>query len=653
MDCPVELYSDDGACVCSQAIAAPYAPTAIPSIAPVAVPTHYPTGYPIAFPTHVPTQKPVAIGTASPTLAKQPTAYPSHMPVGSPTDQPTLKPTSPPVAVPTLVPTLRICDCGTYLDMMTNACINCPENTFAPGLGSITESSCAPCGADLFSPPGSCACFTTPPTKVPTPAPTVAPCKCGYFLDELTGRCGVCQPGTYMGTTGALGCYACPAGYTSGYGACECVTMPTAQPTTLFPTIRPSALPTPVPSRLPTMEPSRHPSAVPTAEPTQKPTLAPSYAECPCGTYFNPVGCVCEPCAANTFLAAAGATSANACIACPEGTYSWSGSCSCLLSPTKAPSVSTQKPVSNPTVFPVAEPTLSPTTVSCPCGTQIIGTQCSPCAPGTYSNTPNSYLQCIPCPSGMYSNAAACTCLVKPTALPSQSPTLHPSTHPTPVPSHAPCGCGTFLDILIPGGACVTCPTGTYLPGTGSTSVTSCAICPEGYFPAADACSCISTPAPTRYPSALPTLNPTMYPTTTRAPSALPTHPTTLPTPAPSEVLGCSDVPYGQCAYDSNGYYVTVICTSEGVGGPVVWSAASAASVAAEVAAEENAYDVKLFVGLIVLLLLALGATWSCCNSKATKSKATSDYVKIMTQEEIPFALSPVKSKLSDYHSQL
>jgi len=614
-------------------------------------------------PSPVPTEKPIAEPT------DKPIAAPTKNPIGTPTETPTLKPSVKPsaspvlqlTAKPTLAPTYKICGCGSFLSASGDTCTPCPANTYAPGTGALLESSCAPCPSDQVSAPGSCQCTSPPPTKVPTAAPTEKPCPCGHFNVDVHAidpanfpyaapSCALCPVGSYQPDTGAFGCFVCPVGFTSGLGACACVPQPTATPTTAVPSPKPSTPPTPVPTETPTDAPTRHPTAIPTALPSTLPTLQPTHADCPCGTFYDAAGSVCVPCAPNTFSAVVGAGTPATCTACPQGTYSNGGACSCLLSPTKAPS--SNPPTVAPTKVPTALPTLSPTVPkSCPCGTLIIGESCVLCAAGTYSATANAKapLYCITCPIGTSSEAGACSCTANPIALPTQSPTLHPSVLPTAKPSHGPCGCGTYLS----GDSCVTCPYGSYFPGSGGNSVSVCATCPQGSWPAADSCSCSTTASPTLHPTALPTLAPTKAPLNSRSPTAFPTHPTTLPTLYPTTTLGCSEVPYGSCSYDSDGYYVSVVCSTTGVGGEVIWSGVDSAASTEDSTSEWSTLS-KLIVAAVSFTLV-IGFAYLCFSKKSGKD--SKNYVKVSSHEEVPFATAPLKlgtrGHVADYHSNL
>ena len=65
------------------------------------------------------------------------------------------------------------CSAGSYMSGST--CLLCIAGTYNPTIGATTASACVTCPVSYVSQSGASQCTTTPPTPVPTPAPSYEP----------------------------------------------------------------------------------------------------------------------------------------------------------------------------------------------------------------------------------------------------------------------------------------------------------------------------------------------------------------------------------------------------------------------------------------------------------------------------------------------
>ena len=209
---------------------------------------------------------------------------------------------------------------------------------------------------------------------------------------------------------------------------------------------------------------------------------------CASGSYAATVGAVsCTPCSAGSFSAAGAST----CTLCANGQFSAPGSTSCTTCPSGASAMSESR--------------------SCNCST--LGTffslsplSCSPCLPGSYSNTTAalsctlcpagtfseavgaaSFSTCVPCAAGSSSSAGSTACAYCPPGQSSNAGGLC-----SPVSSCLP-GFFSFSGVA----PCVPCSPGSYSSLVGAQT---CNLCPAGTFGSAAgltsaACSGACSPA--------------------------------------------------------------------------------------------------------------------------------------------------------------
>ena len=659
-ECPAGYTSNEGACSCF--VAHTSSPTRFPVSSPTLEPTLEPTDLPTALPTAEPTAEPTNLPTAHPTNI--PIANPTMSPTQPPTAYPTRAPIASPTLVPTTFPTHTPCPCGTYLD--NNNCALCPANTFSPGVGALCVETCAQCDEGSFSLPGSCRCETTPsPTRGPTVWPTASPtyknCPCGYFLDMTDDSCVACDVGFYAPFTGMSGCYVCGAGMTSTLGSCSCHPAPPSPEPTLVPSPYPIANPSPFPIAHPTEKPTPAPSSEPTKMPVRLPTAKPTdkLCICECGFYWDGVIGACIPCEHGYFNPDKGAMSESACLVCPAGSNSGAGACTCSFTdgPTTTP---TSPPTKAPITAPSALPTYAPVNKVCPCGAYLDFTSqssqsCLLCAAGTFSPDAGetSALACVSCPPRTTSSAGACSCYTDPTAEPTKTPTTNPIASPTSSPTYGQCPCGTYRENSV----CQPCAANYFSPGVGASSIGTCAPCPVGSASSAGACICIF-PGPTGFPVAIPTAPPVIQKTDT--PSKFPV---ASPTTYPSTQLQCAEIPYTDCTFD-DGFYMSTSCTLQV---SLVYEAASTPEIevlAATKAAISTSSPSGVAASVLIAGVFILVASVSCyaiitrqIKNNGESADTTSTYVKLSSQEEIPFAIAPLKrggqSTFGDYQSQL
>ena len=212
-----------------------------------------------------------------------------------------------------------------------------------------------------------------------------------------------------------------------------------------------------------------------------------SSSTCPPGTY-NVSGSICEPCPPGYYQ---NVPDQIACIACPINKYSLFGSNQCINCPlgkdTKGLTGSSQcinceagtfNAFTGSSCIPCPNNTFSNagsiTCQSCPVGTEnairdnngniisSIGSGCTPCFPGWYSDSNTS---CLPCPPGSYSDGFGKTdCLDCPTGSVAVSPGSQ---------------------------ECEICPPGTF----SVNSTLSCSVCENGTFSGFSSVNCFQCPS--------------------------------------------------------------------------------------------------------------------------------------------------------------
>lgn len=223
-------------------------PTVIPSPPPTHMPFPAPSAQPTIPPTPAPTKTPSQLPTAEPTIPPTPlpTLKPSPAPTGTPSIPPTPQPTLTPSQLPTVIPSPPPSQLPTIIPSQAPTVVPSPPPsqlpsiipsalpTFPPSPAPTALPSMIPTPLPSETPTALPTVFpsirpTALPTWIPTPPPTVFPsmpptpspsvhCDPGEYLDLDTGRCEICDVGSYVNTTKPpwpTFCSVCPPGSVS------------------------------------------------------------------------------------------------------------------------------------------------------------------------------------------------------------------------------------------------------------------------------------------------------------------------------------------------------------------------------------------------------------------------------------------------------
>ena len=333
-----------------------------------------------------------------------------------------------------------VCPTGTYTSSPAAiVCTICPNNTYQNETG---QASCQACHAHSTSAAGStdavqCACLP------------------GYFFCTDCHECKPCAQGSFKSTTANTECTACEVGYftasTASTSSDNCTLCPANSYTTIDDDVGVQCLDCPL-------------NTVSLAG-------AQGIASCVCMAGYTGQNTNCIACEVGKYKPLSGAQS---CILCPDGyigvesltpdearnsklvactecaanTYSSSLTlCAECPANTKAPQVSNEL-----------------TDCKClPGYTGQDGSECAPCAPGTYKSVEGS-TECVACPADTYQAQDNATSLTACLSCAQTTTSAEGSTH-----------CVCKAGYTEEGENCVSCPAGSYKPTVGSDTCTACA----------------------------------------------------------------------------------------------------------------------------------------------------------------------------------
>jgi hypothetical protein len=349
--------------------------------------------------------------------------YVTRCPAGSYNNDNSISCTTCPSGKYCLDPEIAPTDCptGYYSYIAQVECIKCPPGWACPSRDGSGNVMCTP---GTYSLGGSTSCTTCPAGNM-----------CPSSEDSPLG----CKPGTYS-AAGSLYCIECPAGYycstttsspiacTSGYYALPGATSCTACPAN-----------------------------------TECDTTRGPIRVCEYGTYL--LNNKCTACTAGKYCDSSGTPQS-----CPSGTYSFTGSSTCMIIP------------------PGYKSDGSDGITQCPTGQYSIGGQatCAACTSGTYADKVGSF-KCEPCPPGYscatttaapiicpygtYSSGLATAC----TDCADGYVCVKGSTRPDPIGYECPPG------HYCAGGTVSQCVAGKYNPFVRQSTIAACQTCPSGY----------------------------------------------------------------------------------------------------------------------------------------------------------------------------
>ena len=125
------------------------------------------------------------------------------------------------------------CPEGTYNnDTMATACLECPRNTYQPGVAAEKETACISCDVGTYTVgPGKASrdsCYSCPPGRHADPsAAGCISCERGRFTDSYAAAanfsCVECAASTYAPTIGRSNCTNCPFGAYAHRGHAACI----------------------------------------------------------------------------------------------------------------------------------------------------------------------------------------------------------------------------------------------------------------------------------------------------------------------------------------------------------------------------------------------------------------------------------------------
>ncbi|KAL3926142.1 MAG: hypothetical protein SGPRY_003439, partial [Prymnesium sp.] len=337
------------------------------------------------------------------------------------------------------------CEAGTFQDEEgTTTCKACAQGSFCPRGASVP----LPCPEGRFSSAinlteGQECTETDPGYFAPTGSVKPIPCAPGTFAPtKRTARCEACEPGTYQNDTAATGCRTCPDGSYCMEG---------------------SSAPLPCPggtTQTPGVTMTRADDCTVCSEGTFCPVGSASPTKCSAGTFSDKLRQeVCTPCAAGTYQDEEGAT---ACMACEQGSFCPHGASAALRCEAGTYSDATD-------LASAEECTETSPGYFAPTGS-IVPT---PCAPGSFSNTPKAVV-CTPCEPGTFqpsSSAKECN------ECPRGSYCLKGASNPIGCESGAGIAFAVTQERRSRSSEGCVCESGYY---NSSAVNRSCAVCPSG-----------------------------------------------------------------------------------------------------------------------------------------------------------------------------
>ena len=323
------------------------------------------------------------------------------------------------------------CAPGSYSTAVSaSACTGCSAGTYSTATGASSAATCLACPASSYSPISST---------------VLAACTCNVgFTGPNGGVCSSCVAGKYKIATGSAVCTDCAAGtYSTATGASASATC-LACPASSYSPISSAAL-------------AACTCNVGFTGPNGGPCTA-----CVAGTYKIATGsAVCTNCLAGTYSGVTSASSASACVSCPAGTTSPSGS------------------------------TWSTACVSTTCNAGFTGPNggpCTVCVAGKYKTTSGS-AACTDCGAGSYSTSTAATISATCIQCPSNSISYSASSAAGDCtcnagftgPNGGPCTACVAGKYKTTSGsaACTDCFAASYSTSTGATIATTCITCPS------------------------------------------------------------------------------------------------------------------------------------------------------------------------------
>lgn len=474
-------------------------------------------------------------------------------------------PPCPPNANCTL-PLVTNCLPGFGFEQTWTPCVACPPGTFK---AVQDRNPCTPCPNGWVQPlSGQTSCIPDGcPANMTCTVDGIMMCSPGFYLNNQTGQCTPCDPGSFKSSAGnatacdqcasgtsqpsggQTSCVSCSAGstYQSGPGQNQCLACPSNSLCTL------------------------------------------TSFSCNPGYYYD-VNNGCMACAAGSFKSTYGLT---ICTPCSAGSYQpYTARSSCInvqLGVNYQPNFGQTTALTCP-----ANSFCNATSFQCNAGFGFNGTQCVPCAAGTAKSTLGNVpcqaclsttyqsnigqSSCLPCPSGADCSALSTyTCMagygyysglcVDCTTL-SAYKTSSGNTLCQPCPAGAICSATSFTCQagfgVWNGLWCLPCDgTNTFKPTAGNSVCVPCPslykctssslICASGFMPNGDQSACVltnMTAVLSTTPSPTPTLTPTQQPaqfiirtTTNNAVTNDPMTSSTHSNPPPSEPTNTNPVP--------------------------------------------------------------------------------------------------------------
>lgn len=356
-----------------------------------------------------------------------------------------------------------LCPEGYYCPSLSSI-YTCPAGTYSLS-GATSSSSCLPCTATGSYCPGGTSFQMCPAGMYCATASALVPCPAGTY-NPTSGKtsssaCLACSGAGIYCPTGSASQIQCPQGF-----YCSSLT---------------SLIPCPVGTYNPNTGSSSVAACITcTGNGTYCPAGSSSQKPCPESSYCPTVSLLIS-CPEGSYTLTAGNTSPFACIICPRGTF-----CDGFTSINICPGGFYCPAASNEMSLQIS--------TACPAGTfnpNVGSTDLSACIPCTLTGS-----HCLsgsnsqtPCPAGSYCPSVS-------TSVQCPAGTYNPNTGSTAVTACLPCTevgtycqAGSSVSMPCPAGFyCPSastfnnCPTGTYNPNTGATSLSACITCTLGNY---------------------------------------------------------------------------------------------------------------------------------------------------------------------------
>ena len=326
--------------------------------------------------------------------------------------------------------------------------------------------ACLPCTAGFYCPDGRVACHAGSDSAEGSSVRESCICTAGFT--QAGENCTACAPGTYKADAGSAGCSQCAGGaYADGSAAAECAACPAH-------TVSPPGA-------------ADAAACVAAAGAYGPPGRAAQL--CAEGFYADKTNSSeCEPCSSYSYLPSTGATSVQACLACPAGSAVYGS----------ANQSSAPNGVGRAAADCVCQP-----------GFEAAGAACAACAAGAYKAEAGGG-PCAPCPADTFAVPGGVRCLA--CTADSRSDPGSPSVQ------SCSCNAGYSLDSseMALDASCRACEPGKFKAAFGNAACSSCAagfyqpapaqsaclLCAEDRFvPALQAASCVACGANERAPA--------------------------------------------------------------------------------------------------------------------------------------------------------